>query len=111
MAIQYSHRLKHQYPDTWVFWVHASNAARFKLAYRKIATRAEIPGREDPRVDILRLVYDWLDDETNSRWLVILDNADDTGFFFDQMTESSTEGSRLTNTPATPARYLPQTPN
>jgi hypothetical protein len=111
IAIQYSHRLKHEYPDTWVFWVHASNAARFEQAYRQVATRAEIPGRKDPKADILHLVYDWLANEANGRWLMILDNADDADIFFDQPKESSIEGSRLTSTPEPLARYLPQTPN
>lgn len=54
-------------PHTWVLWVHASNAARFTQAYRNIATKVDLPGRDDPKVDILRLVYDWLYDERNGR--------------------------------------------
>jgi len=57
--------------------VHASNAARFKQAYRDIATKVDLPRRDDPKVDILRLVYDWLCDERNGRWLMVVDNADD----------------------------------
>jgi hypothetical protein len=60
-----------------VFWVHASNAARFKQAYQDIAAKVELPGRDDPKADILRLVYNWLCDERNGRWLMVLDNADD----------------------------------
>ncbi|KAF9770791.1 hypothetical protein IL306_011602, partial [Fusarium sp. DS 682] len=44
---------------------------------------AEIPGREDPKADILKIVYDWLCDERNGQWLMVLDNADDDEFFFD----------------------------
>ena len=57
--------------------MHASNAARFKQAYRDIATKVDLPGRDDPKVDILRLVYNWLCDERNGRWLMVVDNADD----------------------------------
>jgi len=57
--------------------VHASNAARFKQAYRDIATKVDLPGRDDPKVDILRLVYNWLCDERNGRWLMVVENADD----------------------------------
>jgi hypothetical protein len=66
-----------------VFWVHAANAARFEQAYRDIANKAEIPGRENPKADILKLVYNWLCDERNGRWLMVLDNADDDESFFD----------------------------
>lgn len=68
-------------PQTWVFWVHASNAARFEQAYRDIAVKVELPGRDNAKADILQLVYNWLGDEGNGRWLMILDNADDDQVF------------------------------
>jgi tetratricopeptide (TPR) repeat protein len=77
IAIEYAYRVRESAPHTWVFWVHASNAARFEQAYRDIAAKVELPGRDDPQVNILRLVYNWLCDERNGRWLMILDNADD----------------------------------
>jgi hypothetical protein len=69
-------------PDTWVFWIHASNAARVEQGYQQIATVAEIPGRHDSKMNILQLVYQWLCDTRNGRWLMVLDNADDDGIFF-----------------------------
>jgi tetratricopeptide (TPR) repeat protein len=73
-------------PDTWVFWIHASNTARLEQGYQQIATVAEIPGRDDPKINILQLVYQWLCDARNGRWLVVLDNADDDGIFFSDNT-------------------------
>lgn len=64
------------------FWVHASNATRFEQGYRNIAAVAKIPGRDDPKCDILELVQKWLCDETNGSWLMVLDNADDIDTFF-----------------------------
>jgi hypothetical protein len=43
-----------------------------------IADRLELRERNDPKLDVLRLVSNWLCDETNWRWMMILDNADDT---------------------------------
>ncbi|KAI7759632.1 hypothetical protein LZL87_014155 [Fusarium oxysporum] len=83
IAIEYAYRVRKSAPQTWVFWVHAANAARFEQAYRDIANKAEIPGREDPKADILKIVYNWLCDERNGQWLIVLDNADDDDFFFD----------------------------
>ncbi|KAL5351765.1 hypothetical protein ACLOAV_003626 [Pseudogymnoascus australis] len=57
IAIEYAYRLRESAPQTWVFWVHASDAARFKLAYTNIAAKIELPNRVDPKADILRLVY------------------------------------------------------
>jgi tetratricopeptide (TPR) repeat protein len=65
----------------WVFWVHASNAVRFEQAYREIAAQVELPGRDDPKTDILRAVHSWLCDESNGRWLMVVDNADDDRVF------------------------------
>jgi hypothetical protein len=69
-------------PDTWVFWINASNAARLEEGYQQIAAVAEIPGRDDPKINILQLVYQWLGDVRNGRWLMVLDNADDNSIFF-----------------------------
>jgi tetratricopeptide (TPR) repeat protein len=66
----------------WVFWVHASNADRFKQSYQNIAAQVELPGRDDPKTDILSAVHSWLCDERNGRWLVVVDNADDDLVFF-----------------------------
>jgi len=76
LAIEYSYKVRDQSPDKWVFWVHASNTARFEESYRNIAERAKIPGWDDPKVNILRLVTNWLRDEANGQWLMIVDNAD-----------------------------------
>ncbi|KAJ5346218.1 hypothetical protein N7452_004222 [Penicillium brevicompactum] len=81
-AIEYSYRVRESTPDTWVFWIHASNAARLEQNYQQIAAVAEIFGRDDPKMNILQLVYQWLCDAQNGRWLIVLDNADDDGIFF-----------------------------
>ncbi|EXL89890.1 hypothetical protein FOIG_16828 [Fusarium odoratissimum NRRL 54006] len=53
IAIEYAYRVRKSVPQTWVFWVYAANAARFEQAYRDIANKAEIPGYEDLKADIL----------------------------------------------------------
>jgi hypothetical protein len=78
--------------------VHASTRARFEEAYRDIADMLELPGRENPKIDVLRLVSIWLPDETNGRWMMILDNVDDVKTFFPKSSESSS---------ASLAAYLP----
>ncbi|GAM43571.1 hypothetical protein TCE0_056r18491 [Talaromyces pinophilus] len=81
-AIEYSHRVRESTPGMWVFWIHASNAARLEQGFQQIATVTEIPGWDDPKTNILQLVYQWLCDESNGRWLMVLDNADDDQIFF-----------------------------
>jgi Flp pilus assembly protein TadD len=74
-----------------VFWVHASNAARFEQSYRDIADRVKIFGRRDPQADIFKLVYNWL---CNSRqqWLLVLDNVDDARFLLSGQADGHNQG-------------------
>ena len=77
LAIEYAYRIRERSPGTWVFWIHASNAARFEQSARDIAGCAKIFGRQDPKADILQLVHDWLHNQAKGPWVVILDNVDD----------------------------------
>jgi Flp pilus assembly protein TadD len=70
-----------------VFWVHASNAARFEQSFGKIADSVKITGREDPQANIFKLVHDWLRG-CKHRWLLVLDNVDDVRFLLDCPTAS-----------------------
>ncbi|OCK73381.1 hypothetical protein K432DRAFT_410741 [Lepidopterella palustris CBS 459.81] len=113
IAIEYAYRVREWAPQTWVFWVHASNATRFKQAYRDIATKVELPGRDDPKADIVQLTYNWLCDERNGRWLMVLDNADDDRIF----ASSGADLGGIAQATAPPnevtplASFLPQTQN
>jgi tetratricopeptide (TPR) repeat protein len=86
--------------------VHASTKARFEEAYRGIADRLELLGRNDPKVDVLRLVSSWLCDETNGKWMMILDNADDIEVFYPKRTRMRDKSFAVASAPL--AVYLPQ---
>lgn len=77
LAIEYSYQIRNRSPEIWVFWVHASNAARFEQSFQEIADRVNIPGWRSLKADIFKLVHDWLRDEKKGRWILILDNVDD----------------------------------
>ncbi|OBT60726.1 hypothetical protein VE03_09788 [Pseudogymnoascus sp. 23342-1-I1] len=79
LAVDYAYRSRDRSPETWVFWVHASNAARFEQSFRDIANCIKLSGRQNPKANIFQLVRDWLRDDGNGKWLLVLDNADDAG--------------------------------
>ncbi|KAJ5737117.1 uncharacterized protein N7483_002242 [Penicillium malachiteum] len=79
LVIEYCHRVRQQSTDTWVFWVHASTAARCEESLRNLADRAKIPGREDRNVNIFQLFGNWLQDGNIGKWILVLDNVDDDG--------------------------------
>jgi hypothetical protein len=110
IAIEYAYRIKESAPRTWVFWVHASNPARFKQAYRDIAAKVELPGRDDPKVEILGLVHSWLCDERNGQWLMVVDNADDNQVFYSSNIDSSSVAQGALEV-APLANFLPQSAN
>ncbi|KAF7519204.1 hypothetical protein PCG10_010322 [Penicillium crustosum] len=77
LAIEYSYQVRSKSPATWVFWVHASNEARFEQSFRDIADQVKIPGRQDAKVNIFKLVENWLRDGKIGNWVCVLDNVDD----------------------------------
>ena len=83
LAIEYSYQVRQSSPETWVFWIHASSTARIEEGYREIAEVVKLAGREDPKVDILRLVRAWLRDESNGKWIIVVDNADNLSILSD----------------------------
>ena len=78
-----------------MFWVHASNAARFEQSYRDIADRVKIAGRRDSQANIYKLVHDWLCD-CKQTWLLVLDNADDARFLLSGQADGVGQG-QITN--------------
>jgi tetratricopeptide (TPR) repeat protein len=79
LAIEHCYRTAEQSPETWVFWAHASNPVRLEQSFREIADHVKVHGRKDAQADVFKLVHDWLRNEKNGRWLLVLDNADDAG--------------------------------
>ena len=71
-----------------VFWVHASNAERFRESFTSIALECRVPGCDDAKTDALPLVKRWLERKGQGSWLMVLDNADDAHLFFPTSQES-----------------------
>jgi len=82
--------------------VYAAKYTNFEQAYIDIARRLKLPGYEDSKADLCKLVARWLDEEVNGTWLMVLDNADnanvifpsfDSGLLSDNSDESPTNTS------------------
>lgn len=70
--------------------------ARFEESYKRIAAEFELPGRDDPLVDVLQLVRNFFEGLFDISWLMIVDNVDDSQIF------------RETRTGKSPFEYIPQ---
>ncbi|PQE18243.1 hypothetical protein CJF30_00010977 [Rutstroemia sp. NJR-2017a BBW] len=113
LAIEYAYRTRDRSPEMWVFWVHASNAARFEQSFRDIANCVKIPGRQNLQANIFQLVHDWLCNDRKGKWVLILDNVDDASFLVQAQSigkEGQTNNINCENLRPLIA-YLPQCPN
>lgn len=103
LAIEYCYQVRQQSTDTWVFWVHASNAARCEKSLRDLAVRAKIPGHQDRNVNIFQLVGNWLQDKKIGKWIHVLDNVDDDELLLKHSVTSN-------ETQANARRFMPEPP-
>ncbi|KAL0931324.1 kinesin light chain [Colletotrichum truncatum] len=109
IALAYALWLQRDHPDVSVFWVHASNADRFRQGYIAIAQECNIPGRDNSEADVLMLVKTWLEKGIRGRWLMVIDNADDTQLFFPSSSpDGSTNTHSTTEKPGGLGRYIPE---
>ena len=96
-----------------MLWVHAGSMARLEQSFRDITDYVEIPGRQDPKANVFRLVHDWLRGGNSGQWLLILDNLDNP----DLLSEAGDAGQRGQGTGVDGERrqpisaYLPQSQN
>ena len=96
-----------------MLWVHAGSMARLEQSFRETADYVKIPGRQDPKANIFKLVHDWLHDGNSGQWLLILDNVDNPNL----LSEAGDAGQRAQRTGVDGERrqpisaYLPQSQN
>jgi hypothetical protein len=82
IALEYAFQLQTIAPTCSVFWVRASDIENFENTYRDIGQQLKIPGLEDDKADVTRLVKARLSEESTGKWLMIVDNADDFKMFY-----------------------------
>ncbi|KFY67480.1 hypothetical protein V496_01551 [Pseudogymnoascus sp. VKM F-4515 (FW-2607)] len=111
IAIEYAYRRQKHRPQISVFWIHSSTKTRFEQGYQEMAARLELPGRDDPKANVLRLVYNWLSDEANGQWLMILDNVDDRSVFLGNNDVVVSPRDQATNSQPPLETFLPQSRN
>jgi hypothetical protein len=70
------------------FWVHASNVEQFRQSFAFIAQELQVPGYNDPNVDVVLLVKRWLE-RKHGRWLIVIDNVDETYLFIKRFSNFS----------------------
>jgi tetratricopeptide (TPR) repeat protein len=78
-----------------VFWIHASNAARYNEGVRDCLNLAKVDKRSDPNENIHDLFRDWLRGDDSGRWLIVIDNADEIDFLVERSNGETSMFKRL----------------
>lgn len=105
IAIEYCYRFKERHPTALVLWVHAGSPAKFEQSYVDLARKLNIPGWEMPNTNVLQLFSEWLGHGACVRWLMVIDNADDSNVFYPII---SSEAPSLDERSEPLSRYLPK---
>ena len=82
LALEAAFRIRESSPDCSIFWVPAINSASFESAYREIGKSLGIAGIGDDKADVKVLVQTALSETRVGKWLMIIDNADDTEILY-----------------------------
>jgi tetratricopeptide (TPR) repeat protein len=98
-ALEFAYKVKADWPDYSVFWIPALSMETVEQACNEIARIRKIPQAADGKKDIRELVKQYLSNGAAGKWLLIVDNADDTNLLFGS---EQSEGV---------ADYLPQSEN
>ena len=106
IAIEYCYRFRRKYKNAHVFWIHGSSYTRFEESYQQIAERLALPGLDDPSQQTLAHVRDWLSEEANCPWLLVLDNMDDVDIVFRPTRHSCSGSTKHTHEPL--VNWLPR---
>lgn len=77
LVLELLFRTKDKHPGCSVVWIPATNKESLHQAYLDAAQQLGIPGWDDDKEDVKRLVQGYLGQESTGRWLLVFDNADD----------------------------------
>ncbi|KAH8745706.1 kinase subdomain-containing protein, partial [Hyaloscypha sp. PMI_1271] len=100
LVLELVHRTRKKYQNCSVIWIPAINMESLQQAYLVVAQQIGIPGWEEDKADVKRLVQEYLSKESAGQWLLVFDNADDIDMWIDRP-RSERESRRLID-------YLPR---
>jgi tetratricopeptide (TPR) repeat protein len=78
VALHFAYSVLEKHPDVSVFWIHALSSETFEQACREIARVVGMVGTEDGKEDVKELVQRHFSKASAGKWMMIVDNADDT---------------------------------
>ncbi|OGM47679.1 putative kinesin [Aspergillus bombycis] len=89
IALEYAHILRERHADCAIFWIPATSIESMLEAYLQIARELQIPYVGNEINGIQTIVQHRLSQESSGKWLLVLDNADDTSFWADETKDTA----------------------
>jgi GTPase SAR1 family protein len=77
LVLELLYRTKDKHKDCSMIWIPATNMESLHQGYLDVARQLGIPGWEDEKADVKRLVQEYLSRDDAGQWLLVFDNADD----------------------------------
>ncbi|KAJ4302955.1 hypothetical protein N0V90_001846 [Kalmusia sp. IMI 367209] len=77
LVIELLYRVADKHKNCAVIWISAVNMEILQQSYLDVARQLCIPGCEDDKTDVKRLVQEHLSKLSTGQWLLVFDNADD----------------------------------
>jgi tetratricopeptide (TPR) repeat protein len=77
LALALAYRIRQECKNCSVFWISASDKESIHQGYAHVARRLAIPGWDDEKADIKKLVQLHLSKESTGQWVLVLDNVDE----------------------------------
>ena len=77
LVLELIYRIREKHKNCSVIWIPATNMESLHQAYVDVVRQLSIPGWEEDKADVKRLVQGYLSRESAGRWLLVFDNADD----------------------------------
>ncbi|OCK74986.1 HET-domain-containing protein, partial [Lepidopterella palustris CBS 459.81] len=77
LALELAYRTRAKYKNCSVFWIPATDMDSLQQAYRDVAQQLRIPGWDEEKADVKKLVQAHLSQADARPWLCVFDNADD----------------------------------
>jgi len=81
LALELAYRTRTKYKNCSVFWIPATDMDSLHQAYRDVTQQLRIPGWDEEKADVKKLVQAHLSKADSRPWLLVFDNADDVGMW------------------------------
>ena len=81
-VLEFAYSVKYDWPDFTIFWIPALSMESIEQACSEIMRILKLPEVTDDTEDAKELVRQYLSSDNAGKWLLIVDNADDSNLLF-----------------------------